>query len=74
MRCRVLLVGYLLLSLCTLSVCGCGLLNTDPMVDTTVDEEGNILVADTARTWSDFLKIADMSVAHEAAGWDPPAS
>ena len=72
MKCRFFGIVYVLLLFWTVVAGGCSLFNTEQPLDRTVDEKGNLLVADTERMWNDFLEIVDIRVAHEVAGWDPP--
>lgn len=51
---------------------GCGLFNTEPIVDTETSEEGQLVLLDTPRNWRDFKATVDLQVSNEKADKSPP--
>lgn len=51
---------------------GCGLTNSDPMIDTRKDEEGNLIMLDTEKNWEFFKYTVDMRIDKEKKGEDAP--
>jgi len=49
----------------------CGVFNTEPMLDTHRDAEGNIIVEDTPRMWAYWKDNVDHAVAKEVSGRMP---
>jgi len=68
---KILMVIPLLFMMgCNMS--GFGLFNTDPMVDTQKDEEGNLMLRDTPKNWDFFKQTTDMRIENEKTGKEAP--
>ena len=52
---------------------GCSILNTEPYVDSHLDESGNIVLEDTPRMWSEYVFSVDPRIAKEVEGLAPEA-
>jgi hypothetical protein len=55
----------------SMSGCGRGIVNTEPFVDATTDEHGNVVLRDTPRMWQDWQDEVDRAVSSEVAGRRP---
>jgi len=73
MKCEALLPARLLWLSSILLASGCGLFNTEPFADTTYDQSGNLVVADTERMWVSFIERVGRRVNNELAGYKPEA-
>jgi len=60
------------LMLVVLAACGGALGKREPFVDATRDDQGNVVIRDTARTWQDLTQSFDRSIALEVASKPPP--
>lgn len=54
-----------------MSACGRGIFNTEPFVDATKDNSGNVVLRDTPRMWQDWKAEVDRAVANETMGRPP---
>ena len=67
------------LSLLLVLLMGClgmdksSIFNTEPYVDTVVDEKGKRLLADTSRHWRDFTELTHRRIARELDDARPPS-
>lgn len=61
-----------LMTLVGCNMSGCGLFNTEPFADTTKDQQGNQVLADTPRMWENWTERVDRRVSREVAGSRPP--
>lgn len=52
-------------------IAGCSVFNTEPLIDSRRDEQGNIVVLDTPRMWRDWIDETDWAVRSELAGERP---
>ena len=68
-------IGVCISMLAVVCLYGCrsGLFNTEPFVDTFIDEEGNRILADTPRMWEGFVESVEPRIAKEVAGEKPIA-
>lgn len=66
------LLTVLFLMGASMSGCGNGIFNTEPFVDAKRDEQGNVILRDTPRMWTDFVEITEMDVASEKSGRRSP--
>ena len=56
-----------------MSGCSSGIFNTEPFVDSHLDEKGNVVLEDTPKNWELYKFSVDSKVIKEAAGEAPEA-
>jgi hypothetical protein len=56
-----------------MSGCGNGLFNTEPFVDSHIDENGNTVLEDTPRNWEFYAFSVDTEILRELKGEAPEA-
>ena len=56
-----------------MSGCSSGIFNTEPFVDSHIDEKGNVVLEDTPRMWQEYIDSVERRIAREAKGEAPEA-
>ena len=56
-----------------MSGCSSGIFNTEPFVDSHIDEKGNVVLEDTPRMWQEYIDSVERRIAREVKGEAPEA-
>ena len=56
-----------------MSGCSYGIFNTEPFVDSHLDEKGDVVLEDTSRMWQEYIDSVERRIAREVEGEAPEA-